>query len=296
MGDARIMAATDPDLLQTIVAATRRIVDVRSQRVPLERMDVIARRAGPRGVLWETALARQDRYNVIAECKRRSPSRGVLKTDYDAARLAHAYEGAGAAAISVLTEPTFFDGSLEHLRQVREATRLPLLRKDFIVTPYQVFESAASGADAILLIVAALADDELRALLILAHELGLGTLVEVHDAMELDRAIAAGTRLVGVNNRNLRTLAVDRGASEQLAARIPDELMAVAESGIRHADDLRALRALKYDAFLVGESLLTQPDPGDALAELLARADGRWPMAEDCREETAEADTVRKPS
>ncbi len=183
------------------------------------------------------------------------------------------YEANGAAAISVLTEPTFFDGSLEHLRAVRREVRLPLLRKDFIVTPYQVLEAAEAGADAVLLIVAALGDDELRSLSDLAQRHGLATLVEVHDRGELTRALDAGAEIVGVNSRNLRTLSVDQGVLDALGPAIPPDVIAVAESGLKTAADLRRLRAVGYHAFLMGERFMTVPDPGDALGALRRSAE-----------------------
>jgi indole-3-glycerol phosphate synthase len=171
--------------------------------------------------------------------------------------------------VSVLTEPAFFDGSLDDLRAVRACVRLPLLRKDFIVDRYQLFESRAAGADAVLLIVAALEPETFRALHALAGELGLAVLVEVHRRAELDVALGVGPRLVGVNNRDLATLEVDVEAAARLVDEIPDEVVAVAESGLRTHDDLVRLRAAGYDGFLVGERLVTAADPGRALSELL---------------------------
>jgi len=257
------------DLLATIVAATRRIVEVRSER---ESLAAVATRAeaAPRGSgRFHAALARRDRLNVIAECKRRSPSRGVLRADYDAAAIARGYDEAGAAAISVLTEPTFFDGSLDDLVRVRAAVQVPVLRKDFIVSEYQLFEAKAAGADAILLIVAALSPEELRRLRAKAAGLGLDALVEVHNQEELSVAVDAGATIVGINNRNLRTLAVDVHASEDLAARMPKGILPISESGLKSAEDLKRLRALGYQAFLIGERFMTQPLPGMALKELL---------------------------
>jgi indole-3-glycerol phosphate synthase len=227
--------------------------------------------------------------NVIAECKRRSPSRGVLKADYDAPSIARAYEAAGAAAISVLTEPTFFDGSLDDLAAVRAAVGVPDLRKDFVVSEYQQFEARAAGADAVLLIVAALAPDELRRLLKQAAALGLDVLVEVHDGGELDVAVGAGAALIGVNNRNLRTLAVDVRASEDLIARMPSGIVAVSESGLKSAGDLVRLGRLGYRAFLIGERFMTDPDPGAALRVLLEAAGGTGADGERARGETRSA-------
>ena len=260
-----------PDLLAAIVAATQRMVEVRAGRESihdLERRAAAAR--APRG--FKAALSRTDRLNVIAECKRRSPSRGVLKADYDPALIARSYERAGAAAISVLTEPAFFDGHLDHLAAVRQAVELPVLRKDFIIDRYQILEARAAGADAILLIVAALTPSMLRDLHRHAVDADLDVLVEIHDVRELTAALDAGASLVGVNNRNLRTLVVDTDVSRQAIDLIPDDVIAVAESGLKTADDLRDLKAAAYDAFLVGERLMSAQDPGQALTELLRGA------------------------
>jgi indole-3-glycerol phosphate synthase len=262
------------DLLATIVAATRRIVEVRSDREPLpqlrQRLErTVAAERTPRASFFD-ALSRPGRMNVIAECKRRSPSKGVLRADYDPVAIATGYAAAGAAAISVLTEPTFFDGALEHLASVHAAVDIPVLRKDFIVSEYQVLEARVAGANALLLIVAALTPGELRALTSQAHAWGLDVLVEVHGDDELAVAADAGAKIIGVNNRNLRTLDVDVKASETLIARMPKGAVAVSESGLRSADDLTRLHNLGYQAFLVGERFMTTADPGGALRELLA--------------------------
>ena len=259
-------ATAAPDLLATIVAATRTAVAVRERARPLAAPR--APGAGGSAERFADALTTTPAPRIIAECKRRSPSRGILRQVYDPAAHARAYEGAGAAAISVLTEPTFFDGSLDHLAAVRGAVRLPLLRKDFVVTPYQVHEAALAGADAVLLIAAALGDGELAELRRCATDLGLAALVEVHDERDLDRALAAGASIVGVNSRNLRTLTVDRDVFDRLGPVIPDEVIAVAESGIRTPEDLRRGAALGFDAFLVGERLIAADDPGAALRAL----------------------------
>ena len=255
------------DLLQTILAATRRIVETRRQRDPLASLE--RRVAAPGGPRFEAALGTADRVNVIAECKRRSPSKGVLAADYDPVRIAQQYEEGGAAAISILTEPTFFDGALEHVSAVRARVQLPLLRKDFILDEYQLFEARAAGADAVLLIVAALEQSELVALQRRAWELELATLVEVHDEAELTRAIDSGARVIGVNNRNLRTLAVDLAASDRLAARMPHDVIAVSESGLKSRDELEHLTAAGYRAFLIGERVMTDPDPAAAIRRLM---------------------------
>jgi len=261
---------TDADLLETIVAATRRIVDVRQAAEPIAALAERASAEPSRAGRFYGALTALDGVNLIAECKRRSPSKGVLRADYDAAAIATGYAGAGAAAISVLTEPTFFDGSLDDLRAVRAAVAVPLLRKDFVVSEYQLLEAKAAGAGAVLLIVAALRPAELKVLHDHAVRHGLDALVEVHDARELDIAIDVGARIVGVNNRNLRTLEVDVHASEELVANIPREVVAVSESGLKTAGDIARLRALGYRAFLIGERFMTAADPGAALGELVA--------------------------
>ena len=259
----------DTDLLETIVAATRRIVEVRQAAEPLAVLAERVAAAPVRAAAFYGALAGFDAVNVIAECKRRSPSKGVLRADYDPVAIAKGYADAGAAAISVLTEPTFFDGSLEHLRAVRAAVDVPLLRKDFIVSEYQLLEAKAAGADAVLLIVAALRPAELKVLHDHAVRHGLDALVEVHDARELAIAVDVGARIVGVNNRNLRTLEVDVHASEELIAQIPRDVVAVSESGLGSADDIARLRALGYRAFLIGERLMSAADPGLAVKGLL---------------------------
>jgi len=266
---------TTPDLLATIVAASRRITAARADREPLAALARRAELRPPRPGAFQAALGRTDRVNVIAECKRRSPSRGVLREAYAPETIARGYAAGGAAAISVLTEPTFFDGALGHLAAVRAAVDTPLLRKDFIVSEYQLLEARAAGADAALLIVAALNPVELKSLAAFAESLGLDTLVEVHDTGELAIAIDSGARVIGVNNRNLRTLAVNVHASDELIARMPREVIAVSESGLSKPDDLIRLGALGYRAFLIGERFMTAADPGDALRAVLAGAEVR---------------------
>ena len=263
-----------PDLLEAIVAATRHEVACREQRVSLDDLERAAARRAPRAAAFRAGLAAPGGFNVIAECKRRSPSRGVLRADYQPAGIARDYEASGAAAVSVLTEPAFFDGSLRHLEAVREAVALPLLRKDFIVSRYQLAEARAAGADAALLIVAALTDNHLRGLRQAAADYGLAVLVEVHDREELARALAADADIVGVNNRNLRTLEVDLEASRALIDDMPPPVVSVAESGLRSGADLVALRQAGYHAFLVGESFMTRDRPGAALREMLADGAG----------------------
>jgi indole-3-glycerol phosphate synthase len=208
--------------------------------------------------------------SVIAEIKRSSPSKGDLAPIGDPAALAREYAAGGAAAISVLTEERRFGGSLDDLRAVRSAVMTPILRKDFIVTPYQLWEARAAGADLALLIVAALTQPELFALLEVAAEAGLTPLVEVHDEDEVDRAVAAGATLVGVNARDLKTLDVQPDTFSRLAPRIPDGVVKVAESGVRDADDVREYARAGADVVLVGEAMVTGEDPRNAVARMVA--------------------------
>lgn len=207
---------------------------------------------------------------VIAEIKRASPSKGDLRPDLDPAELARAYERGGAAALSVLTEGPHFRGTLQDLRSAREACDLPVLRKDFLLQEWEVVEARAAGADAVLLIVAALPPERLRAMLEAASDQGLAALVEVHDEGELELALAAGARIVGINNRDLRSFRVDLETTRRLAPRIPDGVIRVSESGIARPEDLRNLG--RVEAVLVGESLVTSPDPETALRMLRSGA------------------------
>lgn len=260
-----------PDLLGTIVAATRRIVEVREKARPLRTLARQQTRT-PRGPAFEDALRgghERATARVIAECKRRSPSKGILRAKYHPASHARAYAEAGAVAISVLTEPTFFDGAPEHLSDVRATVTIPLLRKDFIIREYQLVEAAVHGADAVLLIVGALDQKSLASLIGKAAELSLAALVEVHDVDELRRAVDAGARIIGVNSRNLRSLTVDPDVFDRIATHVPKGATSVAESGIRTREDLARLSQVGYDAFLVGERLIVEPDPGLALRELV---------------------------
>jgi len=258
-------------LLEAVVAAARRAAERRAQSPAGRDVDRAAAGREPGGVAFEASLTKPG-VRVIAECKRRSPSKGILRRQYDPAAIARGYSEAGAAAVSVLTEPTFFDGAVEHLRAVRDVVDLPLLRKDFIVTEFQVVEARAFGADAVLLIVAALEAPALGRLVAFAHSLGLAALVEVHDRDEAQRAVDAGARVIGVNSRNLKTLEVAGSVFEQVADAVPDVVVAVAESGLRSAEDLVRVSRLGYDAFLVGERLMAAPDPSTALRELIGEA------------------------
>jgi len=207
---------------------------------------------------------------VIAEVKKASPSKGLIRTDFDPAAIARSYEAAGAACLSVLTDVDFFQGSDAYLREARAACTLPVLRKDFTIDPYQVHEARLLGADCILLIVAALDDAALAGMVNLAHEIGLDVLVEVHDIDELERALQTDAALIGVNNRNLRTFAVSLDTTLDLRDAVPRDRILVTESGIATRDDVQRMREAGVDAFLVGESFMRDADPGAALRRLFA--------------------------
>jgi indole-3-glycerol phosphate synthase len=222
----------------------------------------------PFAAALERQLA-QGHYGLVAEIKKASPSAGLIRPDFDPASLARAYEAGGACCLSVLTDAPFFQGSDDDLRAARRAASLPVLRKDFILDPYQVIESRRIGADCVLLIMAALSDAEARELAAAAGELALDVLTEVHDQQELERALLLGSRLIGINNRNLKTLGVDLGTTERLAAQVPLDRIVVAESGIRGAQDLDRLAAAGARCFLVGETLMREPDVTAATRRLL---------------------------
>jgi len=251
-----------------ILEARRAAISHRKRVLPEAVLRMAVKQADPArdfaGALARTGI------NIISELKKASPSRGVIREDFRPADLAVALERAGAVALSVLTEEEFFQGSLKDLREARKAVNIPVLRKDFILDAWQVWESRAADADSFLLIVAALSDSMLAELLALGRELGMEPLVEVHARPELDRALAAGAHIVGVNNRDLRTLEVLLETSLELAAGIPDECIAVSESGFRTPAEIKQLQAAGFDAFLIGEHLMSQPDPAAALATLLA--------------------------
>ena len=257
-------------VLDAIVAGARRSALDRADvlRAAVDRDAGVAR---PRAADFLAALS-EPGVRVIAECKRRSPSRGVLRHDYDPAAIASGYAAAGAAAISVLTEPSFFDGSVDHLRAVRAAVGIPILRKDFVVTEFQIAEARAAGADAVLLIVAALTDDELKEMIECATSCELATLVEVHSVEEARRALGCGAPIIGVNSRDLRTLDMNPHVFEKVAAVLPKGVVAIAESGISSAAEVIRLRGLGYRGFLIGERFMTMADPGGALKTFLAEA------------------------
>jgi indole-3-glycerol phosphate synthase len=254
------------DRLGVIVAAKEREVEQLRPTLPQLREDA---EAAPPPRAFARALRSATEVRLLAEIKRRSPSAGAIREGADPAEVARAYAAGGAAALSVLTDAEFFGGSLEALQLARLAVELPLLRKDFTIDPVQVWEARAAGADAILLIVRILDDARLRDLRALAEELGMDALVEIHDAAELARALAAGASLIGINNRDLSTFRTDLGLSLDLAPRVSPTSTLVAESGIRTADDVRRLGEAGVDAILVGESLMRQPDLALAAAALV---------------------------
>jgi indole-3-glycerol phosphate synthase len=256
--------------LERILATTRATVAERRQRAPLARLEQRAADHKPRG--FANALRERAAQGpaIIAELKKASPSKGLIRPDFDVAALADSLKSGGATALSVLTDAPYFQGSLLNLEIASERTGLPCLRKDFIVDEYQIIEARAHRADAILLIVAALSDDELSRFAAFARGLELDTLCEVHTAEELTRARDLGCNCYGVNNRNLSTFDVTLETSLQLAESLPQGAVRVAESGIHTADDMEQLRAAGFDAFLIGESLMRRPDPGAALQALLA--------------------------
>ncbi len=256
-------------ILDRILERTRQDLAERRRRVPESLL--VSRAEYREPPLPFVPALRGERVRVIAEVKRGSPSRGVFAPAADAAAVAQDYVRGGAAAISVLTDTPFFSGSLDDLTAVHAVARpagVPVLRKDFILDPYQILEARAFGADAVLLIVAALSPEQLRELLAATWELGLEALVEVHDERELEIALAAGARVIGVNNRDLRTFVVDLAVSERLVPRIPTDRIAVAESGIHSVEDLERLAAAGIDAVLVGESLMRAVDRCSAVAAL----------------------------
>ncbi|MDZ7748866.1 MAG: indole-3-glycerol phosphate synthase TrpC [Halofilum sp. (in: g-proteobacteria)] len=264
------LPADTPDILRRILARKAEEVAEAAAREPLGALSRRAAEAdAPRGfrAALEARIAAGEPA-VIAEVKRASPSKGVLRADFDPEAIARAYADNGAAALSVLTDRDFFQGAPEHLAAARAASGLPALRKDFVVDPYQVYEARAMGADCILLIVAALGDAALRELRDAAAQLDMDVLVEVHDGDELERALAIGPDLVGINNRDLRTFETTTETTLALRDRVPDDVLLVTESGILDAVDVAAMQRAGVHAFLVGEAFMTAPDPGARLAEL----------------------------
>jgi indole-3-glycerol phosphate synthase len=264
------LSTRTPDVLERILERTRAELERRRARQPLDELEQAARaHARPTQRRLRDALAGEG-VSVIAEFKRRSPSAGELRAGADVAEVVRAYERAGAGALSVLTEGPHFGGSLADLRDARAASALPILRKDFIIDAYQLHEALAAGADAVLLIAAALEQHELAALRAHALELGLDPLVEVHDGEEVARALAVGADLIGINNRDLRDFSVDLTRTSLLMRQIPDRVFVVSESGIASAEHVRALGREGVSGVLVGESLMRAEDPAQALRALIS--------------------------
>ena len=263
--------------LDPILNETRAEVARRRERVSIEKMKELAQQHTPRGFARAVRRASARGPAIIAELKKASPSKGLIRADFDPQTLALDFERAGAAALSVLTDEPFFQGSLRNLEIASESTTLPCLRKDFIVDEYQIYEARAHRADAILLIASALGYGYLEYFTILAHTYGLDVLCEVHTGEELEKVRDLGCDLYGVNNRDLNTFAVRLETSLELAEKLPANAIHVAESGIHSAADIHVLRSAGYDAFLIGESFMRQPNPGAALEELLRAAGARVP-------------------
>jgi len=266
-----------PVSLDQIVSSTRKKVAEAKRTADLRELERQAERHAPRG--FRRALVEKSRAGVavIAELKKASPSKGLIRAEFSAEELARELEAAGAAALSVLTDEEFFQGSLENLRLASAAVKVPCLRKDFIVDEFQLVEARANSADAVLLIVAALSQTELAGLALEARRRGLDVLCEVHDEDELQRASDAGCDLIGVNTRDLRTFKVDAETAFRLAGKLPQNAVRVAESGIRSGEDIARLRAVGYQAFLIGESLMRAERPGEALQTLVASNELRVP-------------------
>jgi len=266
------MSDNRPDILNTILQRKSEEIAERSAIVSMQEMSERAQAADPvRGFVAaiEQRIA-NDQSAVIAEIKKASPSKGILRENFDPAAIAQSYQQHGAACLSVLTDKDFFQGSEDFLQQARNACSLPVIRKDFIIDPYQVLEARAINADCILLIVAALDDDRLQELLKQAHELQMDVLMEVHDDAELERALKSGARLIGINNRNLRTFDTALSTTIDMLDKIPDDRIVVTESGIDTAQDVQLMRDHKVNTFLVGEAFMKADDPGEKLAELFA--------------------------
>lgn len=258
-----------PATLDSIVAATRQRLFQRRHGTDLRALERAAEQHAPRGFRAQLQCVSESGIAVIAELKKASPSKGLIRADFEPALLARELEQAGAAALSVLTNEQFFQGSLEYLREASSVTSIPCLRKDFIVDEFQIVEARAHSADAVLLIVAALSQNELVMLAQRAQSYGLDVLCEAHDEHELQRAVDAGCNLIGINSRDLRTFRVALDTAFQLAGKIPAGCLRVAESGIHSGADMARLKAAGYDAFLIGESLMKAERPGEALEKLI---------------------------
>lgn len=259
-----------PTTLDQIVARTRIVTERRKARATVRALEAAAERHQPRGFRQALLESSASGPAIIAELKKASPSRGVIREDFDVPDLARQLQHCGAAALSILTDEEHFQGSLDYLRAASAATPLPCLRKDFVVDEFQVLEARANCADAILLIVAALSDEELRSFHAIARRYAIGVLCEVHNEEELGRALDLGFDMIGVNNRDLRTFEVKLETAFKLAGKFPDYVVRVAESGIHNGGDIQALRQVGYQAFLIGESLMKEKSPGEALRKMMA--------------------------
>jgi indole-3-glycerol phosphate synthase len=258
------------DVLRRICDEKREEVERRKARSPLSRLvDAVERAGPPRGFADALRRASASGYGLIAEVKRASPSKGLIRPDFDPATLARAYQRGGASCISVLTDTPYFQGADDHLCAARASVELPVLRKDFMIDPYQIVESRALGADCILLIMAALADDQAAEMENLAMSHGMDVLVEIHNEVELDRALALRSPLMGINNRDLRTLKTDTATTVALAPKVPADRIVVAESGLYTREDLDRMAAAGARCFLIGESLMRQDDVEAAVSALL---------------------------
>lgn len=261
------------DILKKICAQKQNDVDKKKIVVPQDQLERQLNKNGPVRLFTEALEKSLNtiEIGIIAEIKKASPSSGLIRNEFDPQSIATSYKSAGASCISVLTDTPFFQGRPEDLEAVRKAVDLPVIRKDFIIDPYQVFESRAMGADCILLIMAALTDSKAKTLYKLALDLDMDALVEIHNIEELDRAIALNSNLLGINNRNLKTLQVDLSVTEELVKKAPKDSILVSESGIRHRSDIERIIACGVNCFLVGESLMREKNIGSALSKLIGK-------------------------
>lgn len=258
------------DILNRIVAEKWREIEARRTVLPLPELKALAARTGSvrgfAGALWSRIA--EERPGVIAELKKASPSKGVIREQFDPAELARSYQSGGATCLSVLTDVNFFAGSDDNLSRAREATELPVLRKDFIVDPYQVYEARAIGADCILLIVSILSASQMDSLYQIASSLNMDVLVEVHDADELEKALVLSPALIGINNRDLKTFEVDLNTSRDLAGLVPEDTLVITESGIETQADISRMQQYGVRGFLIGETFMKAADPGEKLRQL----------------------------
>jgi len=255
-------------ILDEIIQNKKVDIEASKNSLPIELLKECIKDALPSRNFFN-AINPNGQLKIISEVKHASPSKGIFREDFDPVQIAESYSKGGAAAISVLTDEKYFKGNLSYLKSIRENVETPLLRKDFIVDPYQVYEARYYGADALLLIVAALDQTALKSLLELTHSLGMNAIVEVHDGEELERALDADARIIGINNRDLRTFNVDLKVSIDLSKKVPQDKIVIAESGISSIEDIDMLRGKGVHVFLIGETFMKAPDPGQKLSELI---------------------------